>query len=70
MATKKERVQVYMTAMLQNPKFIEWAAKRYGQLLTTGEGLVCDVAVGPLATAVAHLEKQLMETLADDKSAN
>ena len=67
---KQEKVQAYMTALLQNPKFIEWAAKRYGQLLTTGEGLVCDVAVQPLATAIAHLEKHLASTLEDDKSSN
>lgn len=57
-----------MSALLQNPKFIEWAAKRYGQLQTSGEGLVCDVAVGPLATAVVQLEQQLNEKLSGDTS--
>lgn len=66
--TKQEKVQVYMSALLQNPKFIEWAAKRYGQLQTSGEGLVCDVAVGPLATAVVQLEQQLNEKLSGDTS--
>lgn len=55
-----------MTAILQNPKFIEWAAKRYGQLQTSGEGLVADVAVEPLATAVAALEKELSDKLPAD----
>lgn len=68
--SKRDRVQSYMTAILQNPKFIEWAAKRYGQLQTTGEGLVCDVAVQPLATAIAHLEKHLTETLPEEERSN
>lgn len=67
---KQAKVQAYMTAILQNPKFFEWAAKRYGQLLTTGEGLVCDVAVGPLATAVAQLERQLNESISEEPKAN
>jgi hypothetical protein len=67
---KQAKVQAYMTAILQNPKFFEWAAKRYGQLQTTGEGLVCDVAVAPLATAISHLEKHLTETLPEDPKAN
>lgn len=68
--SKRERAQSYMAAILQNPKFIEWAAKRYGQLQTSGEGLVADVAVGPLATAVAHLEAQLIEKLPEDERSN
>ncbi len=67
---KQAKVQAYMVALLQNPRFLEWAARRYGQCLTSGEGLICDVAVGPLATAVAHLEKNLLETLPDDKASN
>lgn len=67
---KNARVQAYMTAILQNPRFIDWAARRYGQLQTSGEGLVPDVAVGPLATAIVHLEKQLTEQLSEDPKAN
>jgi hypothetical protein len=49
------KVQTYMIAILQNPKFFDWAAMRYGNIR---EG-VPDLAVGPLAIAVAHLEREL-----------
>jgi hypothetical protein len=66
--SKQDKVQTYMTSILANPKFLEWAAKRYGQLQTSGEGLVCDVAVGQLATAIAHLERQLNDLVQGDTS--
>lgn len=67
---KRERVQSYMTAILQNPKFFDWAARRYGKLLTSGEGLIPDVAVEPLAKAVVALEEQLTQQIAEDSKVN
>lgn len=65
---KDAKLQAYMTALLKNPKFFEWAAKRYGTLLTTGEGLVCDLGADKVASAVADLERFLSTKVQGDNT--
>jgi hypothetical protein len=57
-AAVNSKVQSYMVAVLQNPRFFDWAAKRYGNIDIGG---VPDLAVGALAIAVAHLERELKD---------
>jgi hypothetical protein len=52
------KVQTYMVAVLQNPRFFDWAAKRYGNIDVGG---VPDLAVGPLAVAIFQLERELKD---------
>jgi hypothetical protein len=52
------KMQTYMVAVLQNPRFFDWAAKRYGNIDIGG---VPNLAVGPLATAIFQLERELKE---------
>lgn len=32
MSGNEKRVQLYMSSLLQNPKFFDWAVMRYGEL--------------------------------------
>jgi hypothetical protein len=69
--SKSAKVAAYVAAALQNPQFIVAAAKRYGELQSAGEsGLVPVISMAQLATAVAELEKQLMDSVKDEPRAN
>jgi hypothetical protein len=52
------KVQAYMVAVLQNPRFFDWAAMRYGGF---GKEAAPDLAVGPLAVAIFMLERELKD---------